>query len=128
MPYITVNRRSTVDGGKGDNVSEEDSGIPDLPSSDLEAGVLPTEIKKLVDSRKAVKGLLKDTNLTQDQRMQYDIRLGHTNAYSFSPFLTCTAPDLSRRRFSQSQGNANCGKVRSSNFSTIGIAFTIRTS
>ena len=72
--YITVNRRSNVDGGKGDNVLEEDSGIPDLPSSDLEAGVLPTEIKKLVDSRKAVKGLLKDTNLTQDQRMQYDIR------------------------------------------------------
>ena len=115
MPYITVNRRSTVDGGKGDNVSEEDSGIPDLPSSDLEAGVLPTEIKKLVDSRKAVKGLLKDTNLTQDQRMQYDIRLGHTNANSFSPVLTCTAPDLSRCRFSQSQGNANyCGKVRTS--------------
>jgi len=72
--FTTVNRRNNVDGGKGDNVSEEDSGIPDLPSSDLEAGVLPTEIKKLVDSRKAVKGLLKDTNLTQDQRMQYDIR------------------------------------------------------
>ena len=75
MLHIAVNRRSNVD-GKGENVSE-DAEIPDVPSSDLEAGVLPTEIKKLVDSRKAVKGLLKDTNLTQDQRMQYDIRFVH---------------------------------------------------
>lgn len=48
--------------------------IPELPSSDAEAGILPAEIRKLVESRKAVKKLLKDPNLTHDQRMQYDIR------------------------------------------------------
>ena len=32
--------------------------MPDLPESNLEAGVLPTEIRKLVDRRRAVKKLM----------------------------------------------------------------------
>lgn len=38
------------------------------------AGVLPTEIRKLVDSRRAVKRLLKDPKLSEDLKLQYDIR------------------------------------------------------
>jgi len=45
-----------------------------LPDPDLEPGVLPTEIRKLVDSRKQVKSLMKGTDVSREQMMQYDIR------------------------------------------------------
>ena len=61
--FTTVKRES----GKKDE-------IPELPESGIESGVLPTEIRKLVESRKVVKKLLKEPNITPDQRMQYDIR------------------------------------------------------
>nr|XP_032834503.1 DNA polymerase alpha catalytic subunit isoform X2 [Petromyzon marinus] len=48
--------------------------IPDLPESGLELGVLPTEIRKLVERRKQVKGLMKQADLNPDLYMQYDIR------------------------------------------------------
>jgi len=51
-----------------------DDYIPELPSSDAKPGVLPTEIRKLVESRRAVKALLNDPNMSNDQKMQYDIR------------------------------------------------------
>jgi DNA polymerase alpha subunit A len=51
-----------------------DDYIPNLPSADAAPGVLPTEIKKLVDSRRDVKTLLKNPRLSNDQKMQYDIR------------------------------------------------------
>ena len=35
---------------------------------------MPTEIRKLVDSRRAVKNLLKDSNLSDDLKVQYNIR------------------------------------------------------
>ena len=63
--FTTVNRNSRPEGGDPSATAEE---IPDLPSADLEAGVLPTEIRKLVESRRSVKALLKDPNLTHDQR------------------------------------------------------------
>ncbi len=58
---------------KPEGVKEEDY-IPELPSTDSEPGILPTEIRKLVESRRAVKSLLKDPNISEDQKMQYDIR------------------------------------------------------
>ncbi|PVD18466.1 hypothetical protein C0Q70_21015 [Pomacea canaliculata] len=45
-----------------------------LPPSDLEPGILPTEIRKLVESRRQVKQLMKAPDLTPEQQMQYDIR------------------------------------------------------
>ncbi|CAG0901514.1 unnamed protein product [Darwinula stevensoni] len=39
-----------------------------------EDGVLPQEIRKLVESRKAIKALLKNPNLPPEKRLQFDIR------------------------------------------------------
>ncbi|XP_014669272.1 PREDICTED: DNA polymerase alpha catalytic subunit-like [Priapulus caudatus] len=55
---------------------ETEEGLPDveMPSNDLEDGVLPTEIRKLVESRRAVKALMKDKSTSAELMMQYDIR------------------------------------------------------
>ncbi|XP_050513707.1 DNA polymerase alpha catalytic subunit [Diabrotica virgifera virgifera] len=45
-----------------------------LPDSNLPPGVLPTEIRKLVESRRQVKGMMKKPDISLDLRMQYDIR------------------------------------------------------
>lgn len=37
-------------------------------------GILPTEIRKLVESRKGVKALMKNSDISSDLRMQYHIR------------------------------------------------------
>ncbi len=48
--------------------------IPEVPAQDTDPGVLPTEIRKLVESRRVVKGLLKDAGLSAEQRMQLNLR------------------------------------------------------
>ncbi|XP_012231699.2 DNA polymerase alpha catalytic subunit isoform X2 [Linepithema humile] len=45
-----------------------------IPESDLEAGVIPTEIHKLVKSRQQIKQLMKAPNLSPEQKMDYHIR------------------------------------------------------
>lgn len=40
------------------------------PNAGEELGVLPTEIRKLVDSRRDVKKMMKTSNLSSDLRMQ----------------------------------------------------------
>ncbi|KAF5303013.1 hypothetical protein FQR65_LT08342 [Abscondita terminalis] len=45
-----------------------------LPDETLPPGILPTEIRKLVESRRAVKALMNNPDLTSDLRMQYNIR------------------------------------------------------
>lgn len=47
--------------------------LPDLPDPSLATGILPTEIRKLVDSRREVKKLIND-KLSKDLLLQYDIR------------------------------------------------------
>jgi DNA polymerase alpha subunit A len=42
----------------------------ELPSPGLEAGILPTEIRKLVESRREVKKLMKNPDLAADVKMQ----------------------------------------------------------
>ncbi|XP_064455746.1 DNA polymerase alpha catalytic subunit-like [Ornithodoros turicata] len=54
--------------------SRDDDYVPDLPSSTSEQGVLPSEIRKLVESRRQVKSLMKASDVTPDLHMQYDIR------------------------------------------------------
>lgn len=44
-----------------------------IPESNLESGVIPTEIRKLVESRGEVKKLMKAT-ISPELKMQYNIR------------------------------------------------------
>ncbi|XP_037368486.1 DNA polymerase alpha catalytic subunit [Talpa occidentalis] len=53
---------------------EEQEQIPELPDSSLEMGILPREIRKLVERRKQVKNLMKQPDLNPDLILQYDIR------------------------------------------------------
>ena len=41
-----------------------------MPGPDEKTGILPLEIKKLVDSRRQVKQLMADKNLSSDLKMQ----------------------------------------------------------
>ncbi|XP_011505270.1 PREDICTED: DNA polymerase alpha catalytic subunit [Ceratosolen solmsi marchali] len=45
-----------------------------LPESSVENGIVPTEIRKLVESRIQVKNLLKTPNLSPELKIQYNIR------------------------------------------------------
>lgn len=63
--FTTVERKNTA---------KEPDYIPELPDEASEAGVLPTEIRKLVESRRAVKKLLANPDLPEDLKLQYDIR------------------------------------------------------
>ena len=65
---------TTVSRGKQEKSAEGETELPDLPDSSLKAGVLPTQIKKLVDSRREVKKLLKEDNLTEAQKSSLNIR------------------------------------------------------
>uniref|UniRef100_A0A674EP08 DNA polymerase n=1 Tax=Salmo trutta TaxID=8032 RepID=A0A674EP08_SALTR len=48
--------------------------IPEVPDADLEMGILPKEIRKLVERRKQVKQLMKAQDINPDLYLQYDIR------------------------------------------------------
>ncbi|XP_076246805.1 DNA polymerase alpha catalytic subunit isoform X2 [Calliopsis andreniformis] len=45
-----------------------------IPESNLEPGIIPTEIRKLVESRVEVKKLMKVPNISPELKMQYNIR------------------------------------------------------
>ncbi|KAF6722888.1 DNA polymerase alpha catalytic subunit [Oryzias melastigma] len=53
---------------------DESEEIPEIPDPDLEMGILPKEIRKLVERRKQVKQLMKQQDINPDLYMQYDIR------------------------------------------------------
>ncbi|KAL5269166.1 hypothetical protein ACHWQZ_G002851 [Mnemiopsis leidyi] len=57
-----------------DASSVNSDGIAEVPSTDLEPGILPIEIRKLVERRKDVKSLLKKETPGSDKYLQYDIR------------------------------------------------------
>ena len=57
-----------------DTSSVDSEGISDVPDSSLEPGILPVEIKKLVERRKDVKNILKKEVPGSDRYLQYDIR------------------------------------------------------
>ncbi|XP_028815477.1 DNA polymerase alpha catalytic subunit isoform X2 [Denticeps clupeoides] len=70
--FTTVQRESP-----GTHKKAEDDGpdeIPQLPDPDLDMGVLPKEIRKLVERRRQVKQLMKQPDLNPDLLLQYDIR------------------------------------------------------
>ena len=66
---------TTVDRKKREKTAEGDMVLPALPDPGLQTGVLPSQIKKLVDSRREVKNILKsDGSLTEAQKSQLNIR------------------------------------------------------
>ncbi|XP_062939609.1 DNA polymerase alpha catalytic subunit isoform X2 [Cynocephalus volans] len=70
--FTTVQRVAS----EAQKVSEdgEQEQIPELPDPSLEMGILPREIRKLVERRKQVKQLMKQQDLNPDLILQYDIR------------------------------------------------------
>ncbi|KAK3783769.1 hypothetical protein RRG08_063431 [Elysia crispata] len=68
--FTTISRSEKVN----QMTEEEDEANLILPDPDLEPGVLPVEIRKLVESRKQVKKLMKGSDISPEQMMQYDIR------------------------------------------------------
>ncbi|ESN96944.1 hypothetical protein HELRODRAFT_193403 [Helobdella robusta] len=67
--FTTVSSNNPVESGAD---GKSDEGI--ILNSGLPPGVLPTEIRKLVESRKQVRGLMKSCDEKSDLYLQYDIR------------------------------------------------------
>ncbi|XP_027861334.1 DNA polymerase alpha catalytic subunit isoform X1 [Xiphophorus couchianus] len=70
--FTTVQRQAQNSHKKTDDDEPEE--IPEIPDSNLEMGILPKEIRKLVERRKHVKQLMKQQDINPDLYMQYDIR------------------------------------------------------
>uniref|UniRef100_A0A4W3H8K2 DNA polymerase alpha catalytic subunit n=1 Tax=Callorhinchus milii TaxID=7868 RepID=A0A4W3H8K2_CALMI len=70
--FTTVER--TAANSQKNLEGEEPEEIPEVPDVDLELGVLPKEIRKLVERRRQVKQLMKQPDLNPDHHLQYDIR------------------------------------------------------
>ncbi|RZF39069.1 hypothetical protein LSTR_LSTR006606 [Laodelphax striatellus] len=64
--YTTINRQQLQ--------ADDDILTLPLPGPDVKPGVLPSQIRQLVESRRVVKNLMKQSSISQDQRMQYEIR------------------------------------------------------
>lgn len=52
---------------------EEQEQIPELPDPNLDMGILPREIRKLVERRKQVKQLMKQQDLNPDLVLQVNL-------------------------------------------------------
>ncbi|TKS87838.1 DNA polymerase alpha catalytic subunit [Collichthys lucidus] len=70
--FTTVQREAQNTQKK--NEEEELEEIPEIPDPDLDMGILPKEIRKLVERRKQVKQLMKQQDVNPDLYLQYDIR------------------------------------------------------
>ncbi|KAJ8385816.1 hypothetical protein AAFF_G00181720 [Aldrovandia affinis] len=70
--FTTVQRE--VPGSSKRTEEDESDEIPEIPDPDLEMGILPKEIRKLVERRRTVKQLMKQQDLHPDLYLQYDIR------------------------------------------------------
>uniref|UniRef100_A0A8C3G2R0 DNA polymerase n=1 Tax=Cyclopterus lumpus TaxID=8103 RepID=A0A8C3G2R0_CYCLU len=70
--FTTVQREAYNKEKKKNEV--EKNPIPEIPDKDLEMGILPKEIRKLVERRKQVKQLMKQQDINPDLYLQYDIR------------------------------------------------------
>ncbi|XP_034428633.1 DNA polymerase alpha catalytic subunit isoform X1 [Hippoglossus hippoglossus] len=70
---FTTVQREAHNTRKKNEVNEPEE-IPEVPDSTLEMGILPKEIRKLVERRKQVKQLMKQQDINPDLYLQYDIR------------------------------------------------------
>lgn len=65
---------SDTAGEAGADAAADVDKIPDVPSSDVEQGVLPRIIAQLVARRRQVKSLMKDKSATPSQLLQWNIK------------------------------------------------------
>lgn len=70
--FTTVEREAY--NSKKKKEEDEIEEIPEIPDLSLEMGILPKEIRKLVERRKQVKQLMKQQDINPDLYLQYDIR------------------------------------------------------
>ncbi|XP_074549781.1 DNA polymerase alpha catalytic subunit [Halichoeres trimaculatus] len=70
--FTTVQREAY--NSKKKNEDDESEEVPEIPDPDLEMGILPKEIRKLVERRRQVKQLMKQQDINPDLYLQYDIR------------------------------------------------------
>ncbi|XP_039983546.1 DNA polymerase alpha catalytic subunit isoform X2 [Xiphias gladius] len=70
--FTTVQREAHNTQKKNEEDGLEE--IPEIPDSSLEMGILPKEIRKLVERRRQVKQLMKQQDINPDLYLQYDIR------------------------------------------------------
>ncbi|KAK1884775.1 DNA polymerase alpha catalytic subunit, partial [Dissostichus eleginoides] len=71
---FTTVQREAYNAKKKNNEEDGSDDIPEVPDQSLEMGILPKEIRKLVERRKLVKQLMKQQDLNSDLYLQYDIR------------------------------------------------------
>ncbi|KAL7374271.1 hypothetical protein ABVT39_025356 [Epinephelus coioides] len=72
--FTTVQREAHNTQKKKKDEEDDPEEIPEIPDSDLDMGILPKEIRKLVERRKQVKQLMKQQDINPDLYLQYDIR------------------------------------------------------
>jgi len=53
---------------------DDDEDLPEIPDTALPPGILPTEIRKLVERRRQVKSMMKTVSRESEVYLQYDIR------------------------------------------------------
>lgn len=70
--FTTVEREAY--NSKKKKEEDEIEEVPEIPDSSLDMGILPKEIRKLVERRKQVKQLMKQQDINPDLYLQYDIR------------------------------------------------------
>ncbi|XP_034562233.1 DNA polymerase alpha catalytic subunit [Notolabrus celidotus] len=70
--FTTVQREAH--NAKKKQEDDESEEIPEIPDPDLDMGILPKEIRKLVERRRQVKQLMKQQDINPDLYLQYDIR------------------------------------------------------
>lgn len=92
--------------------TKDQNELPPPPDASVELGILPKQIRRLVESRRNVKALMKKQNLAPELKMQYDIRqmalkltansmygcLGFSKSRFYAPHLaalvTCKGRDI----------------------------------
>ncbi|XP_029955043.1 DNA polymerase alpha catalytic subunit isoform X3 [Salarias fasciatus] len=72
--FTTVEREAYNSKKRKNEQDDESEEIPEIPDPNLEMGILPKEIRKLVERRKHVKQLMKQQDINPDVYLQYDIR------------------------------------------------------
>lgn len=70
---------------------DESDEVPEIPDPNLDMGILPKEIRKLVERRKQVKQLMKQQDINPDVYMQVGHCADISSAFNVTPgaLLTC---------------------------------------